>query len=409
MDRTRTDPTLAPREREQDAGEFEAFRSATMDRRHFLVLAGGLAAGAAIAPRLAWAKRAVQQLGTGPMLLQPWSLPAEAPGNALDIARALVGAAVLAPSDWNSQPWRFEVEASSLRLVPDPARLLPRTDPDGRGVMVSLGAALENLLVAARAYGLRPTVNYFPRGATGPVAEVVWAGGDQKRDLGLFAAIPARRTNRRNYDGRGLLPDTRAQLTAQVPEGLALHWLDDRDAIRTVAKLAHDSQRELLEDRAIAGEQYRWMRFGNDARRRGDGVPIESLELGVVTSWMARRYFNPRSWFARFGPEHAAREVRDGVRSAGSLALLTAPRRDSTTWLMGGQAFERFALQAAALGLALQPVSAPIARERYRPALLKAFEATGEEPLVLARLGHAPAPPPVPRRSVALVATFRTS
>src|SRR5690242_11850680 len=120
MDRTRAPgPSLDLRDGERDAGEFEAFRSTSMDRRHFLVLAGGLAAGAAIAPRLAWAKRAVQQLGTGPMLLQPWSLPAEAPGDALDIARALVGAAVLAPSDWNSQPWRFEVEASSLRLVPD--------------------------------------------------------------------------------------------------------------------------------------------------------------------------------------------------------------------------------------------------------------------------------------------------
>ena len=89
--------------------------------------------------------------------------------------------------------------------------------------------------------------------------------------------------------------------------------------------------------------------------------------------------------------------------------LLSAPKRDQVQWLMGGQAWERFALQAAALGLALQPVSAPIELESYRASLLRAFEATGEEPLMLARLGHAKNPAATTRRSVELVATFRNT
>jgi len=76
---------------------------------------------------------------------------------------------------------------------------------------------------------------------------------------------------------------------------------------------------------------------------------------------------------------------------------------------MGGQAFERFALQATALDLALQPVSAPIERPRWRAPLLRAFDAPGEEPLMLLRLGHAKRPEPTPRRGVPLVATFRMS
>ena len=380
-----------------------------MDRRRFLVASGGFVVTAALAPRLAWARQAAE-LGGRPAVLQPWHLPAGPPSDPTELTRALIAAAILAPSEWNTQPWRFEADTNSIRLVGDPTRLLPYTDPDARGHLISLGAALENLLVAARAYGLRPTVDYFPRpGANGVMAEVFWSGGDQRRDLALFTAIPTRRTNRRNYDGRGVFPEQRAQLTAQVPEGLSLHWLDDRDAIYAVANLAHDAAREQLEDRAVAAEQFGWMRFGSEARRRGDGVPIDSLELGTFTSWMARRYFNPRSWLARFGPEHAAREARAGLRSAGSLALLCAPKRDQAQWLMGGQAFERFALRAAGLGLALQPVSAPIEQPRFRPGLLRAFDAAGEEPLLLVRLGHAKAPDPTPRRGVVLVANFHAS
>lgn len=392
-----------------DTGKISAFTAQPIDRRRFLIVAGGMAAAATLAPRLAWARKAAQT-GRAAGVLQPWTLPDDPPANNLDVARALIGAAVLAPSEWNTQPWRFEVEHASVRMVADPTRLLPWTDPDSRGLMISLGGALENLLIAARAYGLRPTVEYLPReGANGVVAEVMWASGDVRRDRALFAAIPRRRTNRREYDGRGIFPEQRAQLVAQVPEGLSLRWMDERAAIRAVAKLAHDAVRDQTEDEKAAAEQFAWMRFGDEARRRGDGVPVDNLELGVVTSWMAKRYFNPKSWFSRFGPEHAAREAQDGLRSAGALVLLCAPRRDQVQWLMGGQAWERIALQASALGLALQPVSAPIQLERHRAPLLRAFEATGEEPLMLARLGHAKNPPATTRRNVALVATFRAS
>jgi nitroreductase len=402
---------MAPprRRRSSDTGKIAAFTAQPIGRRRFLIVTGGMAAAAAIGPRLAWAKKAAQ-LGPAPGVLQPWTLPDDPPEDNLELARALIGAAVLAPSEWNTQPWRFEVERASVRMVADPARLLPWSDPNSRGVTISLGAALENLLIAARAYGLRPTVDYLPHaGANGVVAEVIWASGDVRRDRALFAAIPGRRTNRREYDGRGIFPEQRAQLAAQVPEGLSLHWMDDRPAIRSVAKLAHEAVRDQCEDARIAAEQFSWMRFGDEARRRGDGVPVDNLELGVVASWMAKRYFNPTSWYSRFGPENAAREARDGLRSAGALVLLCALKRDQVQWLMGGQAWERIALQASALGLAVQPVSAPIQVERHRALLLKSFEATGEEPLMLARLGHAKNPPATTRRNVALVSTFRTS
>src|SRR2546428_1129305 len=161
-----------------------------MDRRRFLVVLGGAALFAASAPRAAWTKR-----DGGRERAQAPPLPAELPSSAVEVARALIGAAILAPSDWNTQPWSFEVDGAAMRLVADTRRALPVTDPERRGMMIALGAALENLLVAARAYGLRPAVTYFPHsGANGVVAEVTWSEGETQRDLGMSAAIPERRT-----------------------------------------------------------------------------------------------------------------------------------------------------------------------------------------------------------------------
>ena len=376
-----------------------------MGRRRFLALAGGVVLYRALEPSLAFAKRA----GAIESSLQPWALPGEPSSNSLDRARALIGAAVLAPSHWNAQPWRFEVEGDEIRLTADPSRALPATDPDRRSMMLGLGAALENLLIAARAWGLQPTVDYFP-GGDNLVARVTLAGGGPRRDRALFEMIPERRTNRRSYDGRGIYPQNRAQLLAQFSGDTRLHWLDDHDQLRAIADLAHDATRAQGEDRRAATEQASWIREdGGEARRRGDGLTVDALEYPGLAHWMPGRAFDPDSWFHRFGLESAARHARDGLRSCGAAALITCPRGGASAWVAAGQAFQRFALRATQLGIAHHPISAPIEWERARPELLRRFGANDEEAVLLLRLGHAAPPDPTVRRGVSLVATFRTT
>jgi hypothetical protein len=389
-------------------GTLEPDPPPSLGRREFLVVVCGAAAYTVLRPVDAWARHA----RVGAVALQPWTLPAEAPAGGLDLARALVGAAVLAPSDWNTQPWRFEVDPGSIKLLADVQRALPTSDPDRRGLMVSLGAALENLVVAARAYGLQPTVRYQPADhpAADAVAEMTWLDGGPRRDRELFGALTERRTNRRNYDGRGLMPQVRAQLSAQVADGPRLHWLDGRDALRELADLVHDAVFAQVSNRRIQAEQHRWLRTSlQDAERSGDGVPVDALGMSGPANWFAGRYYDPDSWFLRFGAGSLAKRAREGVRSAGAAALLTTTARDAPAWLLGGQAYERLALKATQLGLAHQPINAPLELERFRGPLLRRFGVTGEEPLMLVRCGHDRRVPRTPRRAVSAVASFRNS
>ena len=378
-----------------------------LGRREFLIGAGASVAVLALRPVAGWTR----SLHRGSMPLQSWTLPSEAPGGSLDLARALIGAAVLAPSDWNSQPWRFEVDPGRIRLFADPLRALTVSDPGRRGMMVALGAALENLLVAARAYGLQPTVVYQPNeGSRGALAEVTWSANGSRRDRELFGALCARRTNRRNYDGRGLMPQMRAQMTAQVADGCHLYWLDDRGGLRWLSDLAHDAVHAQVTDRRTEAEQRAWMRMsGAEAQRRGDGVPVEALGMTGPANWLAGRYFDPESWFVRFGAGSLAKRAREGIRTAGVTALLTTGGADETAWLMAGQAYERMVLKATQLGLSHQPINAPIEVERYRGPLVRRFGAGAETPLMLVRFGHERRGPHTPRRGVSVVASFRDS
>ena len=370
-------------------------------------MAGAAATYVVLRPYASLARKA----GGSPPPLQPWELPAEISRAPIERARALIGAAILAPSTWNTQPWTFEVEEASLRLVADTRRALPAIDPAQKSMMLSLGASLENLLVAARAYGLRPTVRYFPRGTNSPVvAEVQLGEGDGRRDRGMFHAIPERRTNRREYDGRGIFPQNRALLLAQIADNCRLHWMDGRDEIKRLGDLVREAVAARVSDPKAQAEQRAWMRDDDDdARNRGDGVTLDQLDIGGPARWLAGHYFDPDSWFLRFGAQAAGKQARDAIRSAGAVALLTTTAANEMSWLTGGQVYERLALKATQLGIAQQPINEPIDLDHFRPEVLKRFGAAGEEPLMLVRLGHAKRPKPAVRRSLALVSSYRAS
>jgi hypothetical protein len=381
--------------------------SFTLDRRRFLVLAGAAAAYVALRPGESWARKAAKP---NPVL-QSWSLPDEIPANSVDAARALIGAAVLAPSDWNAQPWRFEVEGNTIRLVADARRALPVTDPARKGMMVGLGAALENLLIAARTWGQRTTVTYLPHdGANGVVAEVSWAPGETRHDRTLFGAIPERRSSRHDFDHRGIFPQNRTQLMAETMEGLGLYWLDDPDKIEDLGDLTYEATREQISNPKAQAEHYSWMRFDGEAEKRGDGVPVDAMELSGPARWFAGRYFDPSSWFMRWGSEYSAKQARGQVKSSGALLLMTTAKPEEMQWLMCGQSYERIALKASNLGIAQQILSAPTELEHYRAGLRTSFGVpVAEQPLLLVRLGHCSKPDATPRRAVSLVATFRNT
>ncbi len=388
------------------------FATLALDRRRFLVLLGGAAAWTTLSPTLGWAQR----LDRVP--LQSWTLPESTPASAIEQTRALIAAAILAPSHWNAQPWRFELDGDVLRVVLDAARTLPASDPDQRLAHVSLGAALENLLVAARAWGLQPVAQHLPwglserRGAPLVAATVRWHAGGARRDRVLFGALAERRSNPREFEGRAIQPQSRAQMLAQVFEGVGIRWIDDRTAIRRVADLCHEASLATSADRRIAEERARWMRGDDgDARRRGDGVALERLGVDGVARWLAGRSQRPGAWLHGWAASSVAREVRERVRSSGALLLITTrPREGDARWLLAGQSYERLALKAATLGIAQQPLTGPIESARHREALLARFGATAdEEPVLLVRLGHAKPVDPTPRRALALVSTYRNS
>jgi hypothetical protein len=152
--------------------------------------------------------------------------------------RELVRYATLAANSHNTQPWQFRLSDRSILMLPDPGRRLPVIDPDDHHVFASLGCAIENMVQAARPFGLRAAPSYDPD-ATGIRVDLDTAPSERTN---LFDAIPHRQSTRAVYDGRSIPPaHLRLLEAAGNGEGVRmLHFTErkQREEIRSGTSIA---------------------------------------------------------------------------------------------------------------------------------------------------------------------------
>lgn len=303
--------------------------------------------------------------------------------------------AVLAPSRHNSQPWTFEIAGDEVRVYADGSRMLPVADPDGRQLLMSCGAVLVNLRLAAAHFGHATSVELVPgfrrdgllarvrleeRAASSPEVEE------------LFRAIPRRRTNRLPLDGReppeGLVT---ALLREARREGVTLRPVEPHQR-RVVADLIAEGDDVAWSSTRFRAELAGWSRTNRSPRR--DGLPGYALGMGDVASLV-------HPLLVRWQSPARAEAERDRRRALGTRALLvlSTPRDGKLEWIQAGEALQRVLLRATAAGLFAsyfaQPVEAPALRRRLAAAI-----GDSGAPQVMFRLGYGLEPRPTPRRPI---------
>jgi nitroreductase len=311
----------------------------------------------------------------------------------VDTVCAALTLANRAPSVHNSQPWHWRVGPRSLHLYAQSSLSLPRTDPDGRELMVSCGAALHHCTIAFAALGWRAVIHRFPD----PAQPEHLASLELRReralevDIALAAAIPCRRTDRRYYSAWPVALGDIALMGARAARlGVTMRRLETTTEFR--ALLAQAVWTHVTDDEYL-GELMAWS--GRHASEVG--VPARNTPESDPAAAV------PGRLFAR-----TALAQPEGVTAAGDngivLALGTADD-DYSARLRAGEATSAVLLTATAKGLASCPVSEVLEVAETRNGLRRSAFCDGQVPQMLIRVGWAPlnADPlrPSPRRPLA--------
>jgi nitroreductase len=362
----------------------------------------------------AW-DRGVWSGGDGPAYA-PWK---DWQGNILDGLKRPLRAAILASNPHDTQPWLFQIGDNAITLFADRARNLGAFDPFRREMHLGLGAAVENLVLAARAYGFAAkvaptasTLSLSPDDTPASAAHIALTSTQAAHDA-LFEAIPRRHTNRGPYRADQTIPAEILRRFADLAtdDTVRIVFVQDKNARSELGALIVEATVRIIGDPQMSADSARWFRTGRrDIAANRDGITVDTAGLSPIV--IAASKILPdldavsadRYWLSMTRETHVPTAPVLGM-------LLVRDRLDAPSALQAGRAWQRLHLAATAEGLAAQPLNQPVEcidrdamlgrADSFGSALAKFGDAPGWEPTFVFRLGVAErAAKPSPRRPI---------
>jgi hypothetical protein len=314
----------------------------------------------------------------------------------VELVRELVRFATLAPSSHNTQCWKFAQQGLDITILPDLSRRCPAVDPDDHHVFVTLGCAAENLAHAALAHGLHAETRFDATLGALRVALTPTAAQASP----LYQAIPARQCTRGDYDGKPLSSNELKLLErAGTSSGVRMLLLTGRPAVERVLDHVLQGNTAQLADPTFVKELKTWIRFNSAAAvRTNDGLYSVCSGSPNIPSWVGDLAFG---WF--FTSKGENDKYARQIRSSAGIAVFVGDTADKAHWVEVGRAYERFALQATALGIRNAFLNQPVEVAAVRSPFAAALGIAGQRPDLVVRLGRGPTLPPSLRRPVASV------
>jgi hypothetical protein len=344
----------------------------------------------------------------------PWN---NLEGSAADGITRPLRAAILAANPHDTQPWLFQVKDNAITLFADRARNLGSFDPFRREMHLGLGAALENLVLAAAASGYSASITpvdgrltLSPDNAPKAVARIVLRPMPPARGA-LFAAIARRHTNRGAYrPDQPVGAETLRRLASLVSEdNVRVVLVNDKIARTELGALIIAATVRIVGDPQMSADSARWFRTGRrDIATHRDGVTVDTSGASPFLTAVSKML---PDLDGKAADQYWLATTRDTeVPTAPVLGmLLVRDRLDMRAAIGAGRAWQRLHLALTAAGLAAQPLNQPVecvdrsamrgGVDDFAPAMAKFADMPGWEPTFMFRLGVADsAAGPSPRR-----------
>ena len=309
----------------------------------------------------------------------------------------LVRLATLAPSSHNTQCWKFRLEDGAITVFPDLSRRCPAVDPDDHHLFVSIGGAIENLIQAAAAYGLRGDPGFALQ--AGSAVRMVW---EPTRPVAspLFEAITERQSTRGDYDSRPLEQRELEQLEqAGTGSGVQVILLTGRQRLEEVLEIVVQANSAQMGDPAFTKELKQWIRFsGDEAVRTGDGLYAAASGNPSSPPWLGNLLFDLLFTLKSENEKYARH-----VRSSAGIAIFVSAASTPAQWVEVGRCYQRFALQSAALGIRNAMLNQPVEVATLRPQFATFLGIGKRRPDLVVRFGRGPKLPSSLRRPLTAV------
>lgn len=303
--------------------------------------------------------------------------------------KSLLKYVILAPSGYNTQPWKFRLGDDSLEILPDYSRARLNTDPDYREFYMSLGAAALNLEIAAQNFGLNYQKSYLIDDKKEKYS-ILFRFDFQKsspQNSSLFEAISQRHTNRFPYLSKKLPKTLITHLRSLPrPDSVDFHLITRPGDINSYAKLIDKSFLLWSRQQLLVEELETWLR--DDLELSPDGLPTGVINLYKLAINF-KYYLHPTD------PQvnTAALKSQDLAKKAPALAVISTKKDCVSHWFQAGEFFELLALTLSSHGYSTDFFNYPVTMKKTRQTIAASLKSSSF-PQLFFRLGKPTLTPP---------------
>lgn len=288
----------------------------------------------------------------------------------------ILEAARAAPSGENAQPWRFSVEEERILLLYDAHSDASLYNVDDRAAFVSLGAALENMVVAARALGRELIVSLFPADTPGATAALLLkqSAPPTAEEKALYDAIAMRITNRKKFDTQPLSQERAESFVgaarAFATMGVTLQRVADQKKIKRLGRVGSSNEEVMLQNKELHNfffSHVTWTKE-EDAEKKV-GFYIETLELPAPARALFRlfRFWPVMRALCMLGLPKVVGKGNAAVQgSAAEIGIIRIKEDSPEAFIQTGRCFERMWLLATMNGFYIQPLTGVIFLNRAK-------------------------------------------
>lgn len=294
--------------------------------------------------------------------------------------------AARAPSGHNTQPWKFEANENQIIIRPDLNRRLEVVDSDDHALYISLGCALENLILSAKAHRFSTNVSMnFADDDCEIIVELQNSGNEQK-DI-LYDFIQLRQSTRKEYNKEPIEESVLEQLLEEGEnESVEIIFITDKAKIKELEPFILEANSLQFNNKQFVNELVHWIRFSKrEAEEKGDGIWAASMGMpgiGRLIGSLIMKYL--------VSAKSETKRWENLIEKSAGFALFIAKENSKQNWIRLGQSFQRFGLKATQLNLMHAHVNMPCEEISVRHKLMQHFKIdNGKQALLLIRFGYA--------------------
>lgn len=313
----------------------------------------------------------------------------------VSILKFLISCAVQAPSSHNTQPWLFAIKNSKILVYADLTRNLKVGDPQNRELYASVGAAIANIELGAKALGISAKLQYFPDSKSRELVAVfdliIPAAAKISYNEKLLKSLWERRSNRTHYLKSKELPAKHLAKLEKIANsyGLKLNLISDNKKITKIADMVKLGMIEFLSKPEFREELSHWVR--HNWSKKGDGLPGYSIGMPGIISILA-----PVLVKSTAPIQTIAKEEKNAVESCPTVGVITVSKDTPINWVKTGVVFEHIAIESHLAGISTSILTAAVECPSQNIKLKKIVSSI---PTLFFRLGYATGPGiAVPRR-----------